>query len=204
MKPSSPSFEDSSRSSDFDQPAFGVAEGVFPFHASGDLDLPSLPCEVTEVYRAEQGASFSHHSALMVFKGHLYCSWSSGMETEDAVGQSVSYRRTADGRTWSDLRRMAAPEGKDRLVSAGFLVNGDTLVAYHTRVPDYPAHNLRHRETALYAMTSQDGETWSQPVRVAGGFFIEGPLRLPGGRLIVGGENVGFFDEHKVRMRMLY
>lgn len=183
---------------------FRMADGVMDMENPRTLGLKTMEADTTMLYEARVGASFSHHSGLAVFQDHLYCSWSGGKEMEDGAGQVVYYRRTADGRHWSPLQVLARPEGNDRLVAAGFLVVGEMLVAYHTRVPDYPTHNLRHPGTALFAMTSQDGLHWSEPRRMAAGFFIEGPLRLPSGRLVMGGENTGTFDEHKVRMRMLF
>ena len=201
MKTHSASPEDLSEPS---KPPFRIAKGVIDLANSQGLGLKQIPCETVEIYHAKEGASFSHHPGLIAFKDQLYCSWSGGKAHEDRPDQYVYFLRTSDGKHWSDLRVLAKPEGNDRCGAAGFLVTGNTLVAYYTLVREYPIHNLRHPETALFAVTSQDGENWSKPHKVSNGFFIEGPLRLPGGRLIIGGEHTGGFDEHKVRMRLLY
>ncbi len=171
---------------------------------TGTLGLGSFPCETVELFRGVAGAGFSHHSGLAVFRDRLFCSWSCGVEAEDAPGQRVLFCRTLDDGAWSEPAELVRPaEAEGRCIAAGFLAGSDTLTAYYTEVPG-PVHNLRHPGAALYAMTSRDGESWSAPRRIASGFFIEAPLRLPGGRLVAGGEHTGHFDEHAVRMKMLY
>jgi len=77
-------------------------------------------------------------------------------------------------------------------------------VAYYT-VANYPAHNLISPDTALFAVTSSNGQDWSEARRIDSGFFIEGPLQLPGGRLLMAGENVGeAWKSGQVRMRLIY
>lgn len=184
-------------------PPIHLAEGVMDLADAGALGLGALPCETVELFRGVAGAGFSHHSGLAVFRDRLFCSWSCGVEAEDAAGQRVLICRVRDDGAWSRPEELVRPEGEGRCIAAGLLANDDTLTAYYTVVPG-PAHNLRHPGAALFAMTSSDGARWSAPRKVASGFFIEAPLRLPGGRLVVGGEHAGRFDEHAVRMRMLY
>ena len=69
-------------------------------------------------------------------------------------------------------------------LASGYHIAGDTLVAYSlTGVDEDPSHP----ENTLLARTSGDGETWGAPQPIAQGFFLGGPQRLPGGRLLLGG-----------------
>jgi len=185
-----------------DAPPFQIADNVMDLNNLKNLGLQTMESRMTPVYQAEPGGSFSHHSGMIVFKDRLYCSWSGGKEVEDGSGQWIYYRSTTDGEDWSDLRILAKPPGGDRFVSAGFHATPNMLVAYFTHAKE-GVHNLRHPDTALCAVTSEDGEHWSEPKRLIDGFFIEGPLRLPSGRLLMGGEHVEF-DQHQTRMRLIY
>jgi hypothetical protein len=191
-----------------DAAPFRVAEGLFDLANQENLGLKTIPGEHVEVYRAtEEGAyRFTHHPGLAVFQGQLYCSWSSGLGHEDRPGQRVVYSRTADGRNWTPPQVLAAPPGEqDRCIAAGLHVADDVLIAGYSVAFDYPTHNLFHDNNALFARASRDGQTWGEAVKLAGGFFIESPLRLPGGRLIRGGEHTGArWKAHELRMRMLY
>ena len=189
-------------------PPFRVTEGLFDLANQETLGLKTIPGEHLEVYRAteESGFRFTHHPGLAVFQGQLYCSWSSGQAHEDRPGQRVVYARSADGQNWSSPQVLAKPPGgNDRCIGAGFHVMNDTLVAGYTTAYNYPTHNLFNDDNALFARISRDGLTWSEPVKLASGFFIEGPLPLPGGRCIRGGEQAGArWKAGEVRMRMLY
>ncbi|MCP4643704.1 MAG: hypothetical protein GY851_24875 [bacterium] len=181
---------------------------LFDTSDTASLGLGTIPAEHTEIYHAteESGFRFSHHPGLAAFKGTLYCSWSNAPRHEDRPGQRVLYASSRDGRIWSPPRTLAVPDhDRDSLVAAGFYVAGDALVAYYTARHDYPIHNLHNPKNALHARTSSDGEGWSEPRKVATGFFIEAPRRLPNGRLLLAGEHAGEqWKTNQARMRLLY
>ena len=83
-------------------------------------------------------------------------------------------------------------------VAGGFLVDGYRLIAFYTGT----GTSNFHPDTALLARTTADGHSWSEPRRITEGFFIDGPWRLPGGRLLLAGEQVGGRRETG-RMRLL-
>jgi hypothetical protein len=191
------------------EPPFRVTEGLLDLSNSNTVGLTTISGEHTEIHRATEksGFRFAHHPGLIVFKGRLYCSWSNGRAHEDRPGQRVLYASSADGRTWSAARILAAPPTGvyGSCVAAGFHVHDDTLVAYYTLTREYPIHNLYNEKNGVYAMTSADGQTWSKPAKLVSGFFIEGPKHLHGGRLFLGGEHAGeIWNSHQARMKLLY
>ena len=193
-----------------DEPAlFGVVDGLFDMSDSRALGLDTIPGEHSEIHHATEssGFRFCHHPGLVVFKDKLYCSWSNGIVHEDRPGQRVLYASSTDGgQTWSVPKVLSGPVGeRDGCVASGFLVTDQTLVAYYTVRHDYPAHNLHNPKNGIFARTSMDGVEWSRPRRVASGFFIEGPRRLPNGRLLLAGEHASAdWKAGRVRMRLLY
>jgi len=185
---------------------FCTAEGLFDRDDPNTLGLEPVRGEHRILYRASvDGYRFCHHPNLVEFEGELLAMWSNGREGEDQPGQRVLISRSRDGESWSDPVPLMEPASVNAThIAAGFHVAPDVLVAYFT-VPVSGVHNLFHPNTALYATTSTDGLTWAEPRRVTSGFFIEGPTRLPDGRLLLGGETVGkAWTSHKARMRLLF
>lgn len=186
---------------------FKVSEQLFDLTNKETLGLKTIVAEHIDLYRATEKAGylFSHHPNLGVFQEQLFCMWSNGKSSEDRPEQRVLYSRSADGKTWSEPRVLVSPvKTKEVCVAAGFHVDGDRLVAYYT-VAHYPTHNLMHPDTALFAVASKNGLDWSEPRRVSAGFFIEGPLQLPDGRLILAGEHAGdAWKNNQARMRLIY
>lgn len=190
-------------------PPFRAAEGLFDLSNSKSLGLRTITGEHAEIHHAteESGFRFAHHPGLIVFKNRLYCSWSNGRAHEDRPDQRVLYSSSADGKIWSASESLAEPpEGVyGSCVAAGFHVHDDTLVAYYTLTHGYPTHNLHNEKNAVWAITSRDGANWSQPTKVAAGFYIEAPRLLSNGRLFLGGEHAGeIWKSHQARMRLLY
>lgn len=185
------------------------AEAPVSFRAAGNLfdreDLKTLGLQPvggqhTMLYRApEDGYRFCHHPNLIVFQDRMYCMWSNGLVNEDDAGQRILYCHTDNGETWSTPVQLAThQDGRGICVAAGFHVAGETLVAYYTTT----GGSNFHPETCLRARTSEDGNTWSEPQRLASGFYIEGPQQLKDGRLLMAGEHVGDERQSK-RMKFL-
>lgn len=167
-----------------------VTEGLFDVGDPQRLGLPTIQGDHTVLYRAtEDSYKFCHQQNIGIFKDRLYVMWSNGILPEDHNGQRVLYATTSDGVHWSEPAVLAPDpdglEGRLACVSAGFHATGDTLVAYYTAIVD--GHPI-HKDNSLYYQTSTDGENWSSPKRLAEGFFIESPRRLPEGRLLMNGQ----------------
>lgn len=190
-------------------PPFRAAEGLFDLSDSKSLGLTTIAGEHREIHHAteESGFRFAHHPGLIVFKERLYCSWSNGRAHEDRPDQRVLYSSSPDGKEWSEAQVLAEPpEGVyGSCVAAGFHVYDDTLVAYYTLTHEYPTHNLHNEKNAVWAITSRDGLNWSQPTKVAAGFYIEGLRPLSNGRLFLGGEHAGeIWKSHRARMKLMF
>ncbi|MBC8354362.1 MAG: exo-alpha-sialidase [Planctomycetes bacterium] len=183
------------------QPPFRVAPGLFDANDLKTLGLRTVNGTHSLLYQAsDDDYKFCHHPNLVVFKNQLYCMWSNGLVHEDAPGQRILYSRSGDGVTWTKPELLTDDrQGKGICVAAGFHVIPNKLVAYYTATG---GENF-HPDTALMARTSLDGKKWSQPLRVTSGFFIEGPQRLAGGRLLFAGEYVGD-SRATMRMRFLF
>jgi len=179
---------------------FRAAEGLFEKGNLKTLGLQTIPGQHTMLYRApDDGYRFCHHPNLVVFRGRMYCMWSNGHVNEDDAGQRILYCSTPDGKTWSRPEQLTGHRnGKGICVAAGFHVAGKELVAFYTTTG---GKNF-HPETCLQARISRNGKTWSEPKRLASGFFIEGPHKLQNGRLLMAGETVGGSRDEK-RMKFL-
>jgi len=184
-----------------EQPAFHAAEGLFDASNTATLGLQHIDAEHSLLYQANaDGYKFCHHPNLVVFHDTLYCMWSNGLVDEDAAGQRILYSRTSDGHTWSRPEVLTDDRnGQGICVAVGFHVSEDEFVAYYT----VTAGENFHPDTALFAKTSADGRNWSESRRVTGGFFIEAPVPVRDGRLLLAGEHVGD-DRRSRRMRLLY
>jgi len=169
-----------------------VTEGLFDPTDPRTLGLPTIPGEHTVLYRAtEDSYKFCHHANIGIFKDQMYVMWSNGILPEDHNGQRVLYSTTSDGVEWSEPAVLAPDpdglEGRLACVAAGFHADSDTLVAYSSAIV---GGQPIHQDNSLYYQTSADGRNWSSPKRLAEGFFIESPRRLPGGRLLMNGQRV--------------
>jgi len=177
-----------------------VTPGLFAT-AEDDLGLKTVTGRHQLLYRATVDSyKFCHHPNLVVFGGKLYCMWSNGIVGEDQPGQRILLCHSTDGAMWTEPTVLTEhKQSKGVCVAAGFYVSGDALAAFYTTTM---GKNFGS-ETELLARTSSDGESWSDPHRIAGGFFIEAPGRLPGGRLLLAGEHV---DPRRAsgRMKLLF
>ncbi|MBC8289625.1 MAG: exo-alpha-sialidase [Planctomycetes bacterium] len=179
---------------------FRAADGLFDKNDLKTLGLKTISGQHTMLYRApDDGYRFCHHPNLVVFRGRIYCMWSNGKVNEDDAGQRILFCHTSDGKTWSKPRQLTDHRGGQGIcVAAGWHVDGETLVAFYTTTE---GSNFQ-ADTCLRARTSRDGETWSDPKRLASGFYIESPQPLAKGRLLMTGEHVG--DDRKTkRMKFL-
>ena len=175
---------------DTDSPPIRIVHGLFNQSDSASLGRATVKAEHQFLYRAtEDSYKFCHQQNLAVWHGKLYLMWSGGITHEDHNGQRILYSYTDDGVCWSQPAVLTEdPDGPGPLacVSAGWHDAGGSLVAYYTAIPE-ERPGIDERNTLFY-LTSQDGKTWTGPQKLAQGFFIEGPRRLPGGRLLMNGQ----------------
>jgi hypothetical protein len=179
---------------------FQAANGLFDTTKPVTLGLQQVPGEHSLLYRAEEtGYKFCHHPQLVIFQDRCYAMWSNGIRDEDTPGQRILYCSSSDGTNWTKPQVLTDHDaGKGICVAAGFRVHEKQLIAYYT----VTGGTNFHPDTALYARLSTDGSTWSPARRITSGFFINPPLQLSNGHLVIGGEHVG--DQRATaRMRLL-
>ena len=177
-----------------------AAQGLFDLTQPKTLGLKQLSGQHTILYRASKtGYKFCHHPQLVVFQGRCYAMWSNGVLAEDTPGQRILMCSSSDGRKWTEPEVLAEHNsGQGICVATGFRVHEGQLIAYYT----VTGGTNFHPDTALYARVSTDGTKWGSARRITKGFFINPPLPLSNGHLVIGGEHVG--DQRSVaRMRML-
>ena len=176
--------------------------------ATAQIQMPSIPNGVIDTTQYEtvglhpaanvknvtvfKATDDSDHYAngvvLAAFKGALYCMWQSSPKDEDSDDTRVVYSiSNDDGNTWSKPMTLAAPDKDCYCTSGGWLVNGDTLLAFI----DTWQKGLSPRGGKTCYITSTDGLSWSsmKPVRMADGSEMDGvleqdPYRLPDGRIV--------------------
>lgn len=150
---------------------------------------PIVGVKTVTVFKASEASDhYANGVVLAAFKGALYCMWQSSPKDEDSDDTRVLYSISTDeGNSWSKPMVLAAPNQDCYCTSGGWLVNGDTLLAFI----DIWQKGLSPRGGKTCYMTSADGLSWSkmQPVRMADGSEMNGvleqdPYRLPDGRII--------------------
>ena len=189
------------------EPLFDLVDSLYRVGADQVTpDVRKLPSRLEYVYRAsEDNYKFCHHPCLIEFNGMLYCVWSNGKVGEDEPGQRLALATSRDAQNWSAAKPLFS---KDQLkaydahvfVASGLLVWDKKLIVFYTITP---GRNF-HENTALYFSESADGRAFSDPVRITDGFFINPPVVLRNGRLVMGGEYVLAGDRENKRSKLIY
>lgn len=173
-----------------DTPPIKINGRLFDQKDEINLGLSKVKGEHQVLYRStEDRYKFCHQQNLAVWKGKLFLMWSNGITHEDHNGQRILYCYTQDGMKWSKPAVLTEDHdgpGPLACVSAGWHDAGDKLVAYYSAIVE-KRPGIDERNTLFY-LTSKDGTTWSKATKLAQGFFIEGPRRLPNGRLLMNGQ----------------
>lgn len=149
----------------------------------------------------EQDWTYSHHAHLAFYRGNYYAMWSNGHKHEDDIGQRVLIATSSDFVHWTPAVPLADTKMGKRLplvlIAGGFHQTDDRLVAYigqYEHDPDNVVDGSRtwddtgHRDTRLFAVTTVDGASWSEPIDL--GLPVvpnHGPQRTASGRLIMCG-----------------
>ena len=189
------------------EPVFGLADSLYRVGADQVTpDVRKLPSRLDYVYRAsEDNYKFCHHPCLIEFKGMLYCVWSNGKVGEDEPGQRLALATSREAQHWSAAKPLFSKDQSKAyeahvFVASGLLVWDKKLIVFYTITP---GRNF-HENTALYFSESTDGKAFSDPVRITDGFFINPPVVLCNGRLVMGGEYVSAGDRESKRSKLIY
>ena len=172
-------------------PPFAAAGGLFDPSQSRTLGLKRLKFSETVLYAATESTHrFCHHPNLVLRGNTVWCMWSNGRIGEDEPGQRILFSTARVGalKRWTKPRELAAdPTGKGACVAAGWVNAGEKLVAFYT----ITGGTNFDPKTALWARSSVDGRSWTEPRRIVPGFYIAAPVPVPGGGLLLSGEHVG-------------
>ena len=166
-----------------------------------DAEWPRAQVESRYLYRPETDWTYSHHPSITHFNGRLYAIWSNGRANEDDVGQRVLMATSDDFDTWTEPAPLVDSRmGKhSELVytAAGFHQHDGQFVAYVGQFEYQPdalvegtrtSGDKRHTDTALHALTTVDGESWSDLIDMRVPIVPNHPPQpTASGRLIVSG-----------------
>ena len=166
-----------------------VGEGLLDLGDTLTLGLPRLPsAERICVFRSD-GEGYVNNVLLNKFRGSYYCMWQNSRRDEDTPDTRVLYAVSADGRSWSGPRLLAAPTDSCFGSPGGWLQRGDSLAV----VLNYVDAADRSLGGTAWAVVTGDGSGWTapRPLLMADGTPVDGimeqdPLLLGDGPSCVG------------------
>ncbi|MFR4236046.1 MAG: glycosyl hydrolase family 32 [Alistipes onderdonkii] len=149
---------------------FGQQPTLFTNNYDPKAEIPKLDAEKSVIYDPVRTWTYSHHPSVAFFKGTFYAVFSNGPEGEDECGQRIMLATSEDFTDWSEPRVILSPgEGEfgqtKILTPGGITVIGGKLTLYYTENDNDGVSNKRIKAT-LFAITSEDGRTWSEPVNL--------------------------------------
>lgn len=158
-----------------------------------------LPVERVFLYRPVQEWTYSHHASITFFQGRYYAIWSNGRIHEDYPGQRVLVSTSADFFNWSEPQALVGPlmgrHSELVLTAADFHQHDGVLAAYfgaYEYKKEAIDNGIRvgrgHQDTRLWALTTRDGKSWSQPLDMQVPIVPNhGPQPTRSGRLVISG-----------------
>lgn len=168
-------------------------------------ERPKLEVECVRLFEPETEWTYSHHPSITHFNGRFHAIWSNGLQDEDAPSQRVLMATADDFATWSEPKPLVDTlQGKHSplvLTASGFHQHDGELVAYFGQY-EYLKESLEdgrrpkgdhsHMDTCLRALTTTDGETWSDLIDIGIPIVPNHPPQpTTTGRLIISG-NISF------------
>ena len=149
----------------------GQQPTLFTNNYDPKAEIPKLDAEKSVIYDPVRTWTYSHHPSVAFFKGTFYAVFSNGPEGEDECGQRIMLATSEDFTDWSEPRVILSPgEGEfgqtKILTPGGITVIGGKLTLYYTENDNDGVSNKRIKAT-LFAITSEDGRTWSEPVNLS-------------------------------------
>ena len=179
---------------------FGQQPTLFTNNYDPKAEIPKLDAEKSVIYDPVRTWTYSHHPSVAFFKGTFYAVFSNGPEGEDECGQRIMLATSEDFTDWSEPRVILSPgEGEfgqtKILTPGGITVIGGKLTLYYTENDNDGVSNKRIKAT-LFAITSEDGRTWSEPVNLSIRVFpCHRPLTLSNGRIILTGNTLVYYTD---------
>lgn len=165
-----------------------------------DPEADKLYAEKVTVYDPVERWTYCHHPSMAVYNGRFYVIFSNGPAGEDEPGQRILLTTSDDFTEWTEPTVLLEPEmgayGQPKILTpGGITVLDDRLVLYYT-VNDNDGETNKRIDPVLYAVTSEDGWTWSEPVNLKMRVFpCHRPLTLSTGRIVLTGNTLFYYTD---------
>lgn len=171
--------------------------------------------ERSVIYDPAGSWSYAHHPSLAWFKGKLYAVFSNGRHGEDEPGQRIMLSVSENFTDWTEPVALLEPGmgnyGQEKILTPGGITVVDGRLTIYYTENDNDGKSNRRIDPVLYAITSDDGITWSDPVNLSLKIFpCQRPLQLSNGRLLLTGNTLVYYTDdssgtgvwHRCRMGM--
>ncbi|MFN0293787.1 exo-alpha-sialidase [Pedobacter helvus] len=176
-------------------------EAVFANNYHSSTGLAKLAVEKAVIYTPNMVWHYAHHPSVVYFKRNFYAIFSNGVKGEDDPGQRILISKSANFEDWSLPQilkepKIAADEIPYTLTPGGIFVHNDKLMLLYTE--NNIGDNYARLNVKLYAITSEDGEHWSEPVDLNIRLFpSHKPFLLPSGRFLITGNDVVYYTDDR-------
>lgn len=160
-----------------------------------------LPIKKAVIYTPNMVWHYTHHPSVVYFKGKFYVIFSNGVRGEDDPGQRILISNSTNFSEWSLPQILKEPKiGEDEipytLTPGGIFVHDDKLMLLYTE--NNIGDSYARLNVKLYAITSVDGEHWSEPVDLKIRLFpSHKPFQLTNGRMLITGNDVVYYTDDK-------
>ncbi len=168
-----------------------LAEEAQRIHNKTVYPTTKIDSDVAVVSGFDDEWSFKHHPTLAYFKGKLYAAFTYGYEGEDHPGQHMVVSSSEDFYTWSEPKTIGPSTkgvaGDTAVFPVGmFESNGRLYAQYYAgdfaaecfdENGNFNTKSSWKREDYCYLTWTDDGENWSEPMKIPHGYLLGSDLR---------------------------
>lgn len=170
------------------------------YHA--EKKIPVLKTERFMIFNPEQSWNYVHHPSIAYFKGCFYAIFSNGISGEDDPCQRVMITQSTNLKSWSKPVVLQAPEkgdyGVKKVLTPGGITQIDNKLVVFFTENDMDGKSYKRYNPMLYAVTSDNGKDWSEPVSLGISVFpCHRPSVLSSGRLLLTGNRAFYFTDNQ-------
>ena len=167
------------------------------YHTSSNIE--KLKIERSRIYSPHLVWHYTHHPSVIYFKGKFIAIFSNGVKGEDDPGQRILISRSADFVNWSAPEILKEPPVHEEIPYT--LTPGGIIEAEGKLVVFYTENNLGRSHINLYAISSADGISWTEPVDLKIRLYpSHAPMKLSSGRLIMTGNTNFYYTDDKTAL----
>jgi len=174
---------------------------VFSNHYHNNTEIVKLNVEKAIIYVPNMVWHYTHHPSVVFFKGKFYAVFSNGVKGEDDPGQRILISKSDNFKDWSLPQILKEPKIAENeipytLTPGGIFVHNNQLMLLYTE--NNIGENHARLNVVLYAITSKNGEHWSDPIDLKIKLFpSHRPFQLSSGRLLITGNDVVYYTDDK-------